>query len=176
VPQPFAAYDPLAHGRASEAIIREANDADLPGCAILAQGRNGGDLDVWERALVADLRRADRLLLVAVSAGRPVGYASAGRQSYLRAGGRNVPDGWFLTGVVVDQLHRRGGIGRRLTQRRLQWLDGRTSKVWYFASALNRPSLELHRKLGFHEVTRDFTIPGVTFSGGVGVLSVRGDY
>ena len=175
MPQPFAAYDPLAHGRPAEAIIREAHEADLPGCAILAQRRDGGDQDVWESALGADLRAADRLLLVAISAGRPVGYASVGRQSYVRTGGRSVPDGWFLTGLVVDPLHRRGGIGRRLTQARLQWLDGRTNKVWYFASAMNRASLELHRKLGFHEVTRDFVIPGVAFSGGVGILSVRGD-
>jgi len=175
VPQPFAAYEPLAHGRAAEAVIREAHDADLPGCAILAQNRNGGDLGAWERALQADLRAGDRLLLVAVTAGRPVGYASAGRQSYVRTGGRNVPDGWFLTGLFVDPLHRRGGVGRRLTQQRLQWLDARTNKVWYFVSALNRPSIELHRKLGFHEVTRDFVIPGVTFSGGVGILGVRGD-
>lgn len=175
MPQPFAAYDPVAHGRPAEAVVREAHDADLPGCAILAQTRNGGDLAAWERALRADLMAADRLLLVAVTAGRPVGYACAGRQSYVRTGGRNVPDGWFLTGLVVAPPHRRGGIGRRLTQRRLQWLDGRTDKVWYFASALNRPTLELHRKLGFHEVTRDFTVPGVTFSGGTGILSVRGD-
>ncbi len=175
MPQPFAAYDPLARGPLAEAIVREANDADLPGCAILAQYRNGGDLDAWEHALAADLRGRDRLLLVAVNAGRPVGYASAGRQGYASSGGRNVRDGWYLTGLVVDSLHRRGGIGRRLTQRRLDWLDSRTGRVWYFASALNRPSLELHLKLGFHEVTRDFAVPGVSFGGGVGVLSVRGD-
>jgi ribosomal protein S18 acetylase RimI-like enzyme len=175
VPQPFAAYDASTHGRPAEAIIREANDADLPGCAILAQNRNGGDLVAWERALVADLRGRDRLLLVAMSSGRPVGYASAGWQDYARRGGRNVPDGWYLTGLVVDPLHRRGAIGRRLTQRRLEWLDGRTRNVWYFANVANRPSLELHRKLGFHEVTRDFAVPGVAFDGGTGVLCVRGD-
>lgn len=175
MPQPFAAYDPLAHGRVGEAIVREANDADLPGCAILAQNRNGGDLDAWERALAADLHGRDRLLLVAMSSGRPAGYAGAGWRDYANRNGRNVPNGWYLTGLVVDPLHRRGGIGRRLTQRRLEWLDGRTGKVWYFVNALNRPSLELHRKLGFHEVTRDFAVPGVSFDGGMGVLAVRGD-
>lgn len=175
MPQPFAAYDPLGRGRSAEAIVREAHEADLPGCAILAQNRNGGDLDAWERALAADLRGRDRLLLVAVSAGRPVGYASAGWRAYAAAGGRNVPDGWYLTGLVVDPPHRRGGIARRMTQRRLHWLDGRTGKVWYFANALNRASLELHLRFGFHEVTRDFAVPGVTFDGGNGVLSVRGD-
>lgn len=175
MPQPFAAYDPLAHGRPTEAIIREAQETDLLGCAILAQHRNGGDLEDWERTLSSEIRGRDRLVLVALSAGRPVGYASAGWQDYARRGGYNVRDGWYLTGLVVDPLHRRGGIGRRLTQRRLEWLDGRTGKVWYFANAVNRSSIELHRRLGFHEVTREFSIPGVTFDGGVGVLAVRGD-
>ena len=52
----------------------------------------------------------------------------------------------FLTGLVVDPLHRRGGIGRRLTQARLQWLDGRTNKVWYFASAMIRKAWQRSAK------------------------------
>lgn len=36
--------------------------------------------------------------------------------------------------------------------------------------ARNVASLRLHAKLSFVEVTRDFSYPGVEFSGGVGVL------
>ncbi len=175
MPQPFAAWEPLAHGQLAEAIVREAYEADLPDCAILAQNRDGGDLDTWDRALAAELRGEDRMLLVAVSGGRPVGYASAGWRSYGSRGGRNVPDGWYLTGLVVDPLARRGGIGRTLTRRRLEWLDERTNKIWYISSALNWASIELHRRLGFHEVIRDCAIPGVELAGGVGILSARGD-
>jgi hypothetical protein len=31
-------------------------------------------------------------------------------------------------------------------------------------------SVELHRRLGFEEVTRDFSFPGLTFEGGKGIL------
>jgi hypothetical protein len=44
--------------------------------------------------------------------------------------------------------------------------------VWYFASADNPASLDLHRDLGFREHTREFTFPGVSFAGGGGVLCV----
>jgi len=43
--------------------------------------------------------------------------------------------------------------------------------AWYFTNARNEASLRLHRELGFREVTRDFSYPGVTFEGGVGILS-----
>ena len=31
-------------------------------------------------------------------------------------------------------------------------------------------SIDLHRQLGFVELTRDFTFPGASFEGGVGIL------
>ena len=43
-------------------------------------------------------------------------------------------------------------------------------KAYYVASAQNRVTIELHRQLGFVEVTRDFSFPNVTFTGGVGIL------
>ncbi|WP_233120802.1 N-acetyltransferase [Tessaracoccus sp. ZS01] len=90
----------------------------------------------------------------------------------MRAGGRGAPDGWYLTGVVVDPTVRRGGVGLRLTEARLEALRVRgTETVWYFATARNTVSLDLHRRLGFRDVTREFSISGVSFDGGEGVLS-----
>lgn len=57
-----------------------------------------------------------------------------------------------------------------LTAHRLDWVRGRAEVVYYFANARNGATIDLHRRLGFEEVTRDFAIPGVAFEGGVGVL------
>ncbi len=61
-------------------------------------------------------------------------------------------------------------IGRALTEERLAWIRGRAREAWYFANARNDASLELHRQLGFVEVTRTFWYPAVSFDGGEGVL------
>jgi hypothetical protein len=50
-------------------------------------------------------------------------------------------------------------------------IAGRAPEAWYVTNARNHRSLRLHERLGFREVTRDFVFPGVTFEGGVGVLS-----
>jgi hypothetical protein len=52
----------------------------------------------------------------------------------------------------------------------MAWTAERATEIWFFANAANRASLLLHHGLGFREVTRDFTYPGVTFTGGTGVL------
>ncbi len=41
----------------------------------------------------------------------------------------------------------------------------------FFANTRNRASLALHARIGFREITRDFTIPTVSFAGGEGVLA-----
>lgn len=169
----FAVFEPDAHGNDLDATVRPATVADLDACAALAQDRQGGDLGVRQARLAADLTEPDQLTVVAVSAGSLAGFATAGRLSFDPQASRNLADGWYLSGVVVHPAHRRRGLGRRLAQVRLDWLDQRTDQVWYFASAANLASLELHCGLGFEEVTRDFVVPKVSFTGGVGVLCVR---
>jgi ribosomal protein S18 acetylase RimI-like enzyme len=80
------------------------------------------------------------------------------------------PAGYYLAGLLVAPAYRRRGIGERLTRARMAWVALRGTETWFFANAANRASLLLHQGLGFREVTRDFTYPGVTFTGGVGVL------
>jgi hypothetical protein len=41
----------------------------------------------------------------------------------------------------------------------MAWVFERAEEVWFFANARNRASLELHARLGFVEVTRDFAFP-----------------
>ena len=65
---------------------------------------------------------------------------------------------------------RRRGIGRNLTQVRLDWIRQRDSRAYYFANIRNQASIDLHRRFSFVEVTRDFIYPSTSFVGGVGAL------
>jgi RimJ/RimL family protein N-acetyltransferase len=52
----------------------------------------------------------------------------------------------------------------------MTWTAALAPEIWFFTNAANQASLRLHHRLGFREVTRDFTYPDVTFAGGTGVL------
>ncbi len=169
----FAAFEPDLVGRSLSVSVRPAEAADLDACAALASQRNGGEPDVWRSRLNVERDDPERLLVVAEVDGRIAGHAGAGWLSFDPELADNVKPGWYLTGILVDPAFRRGGVGAALVQARLDWLDTRTDCSWYFATAVNQASLALHSRFGFREVTRKFTVPGVDFTGGVGVLSVR---
>ncbi|WP_245544738.1 GNAT family N-acetyltransferase [Mobilicoccus pelagius] len=143
--------------------------ADVEPCARLAADREGDDAGRWREVFARATSDPGQLVLVARHRGRVAGY---GKATLLNMeGARNAPPGWYLTGVVVDPPFRRRGVGERLTRTRLDELRRRgVPDVRYFANARNLASLRLHERLGFREVTRDFSVPGVTFTGGVGVL------
>jgi ribosomal protein S18 acetylase RimI-like enzyme len=169
----FAAFEPDVVGRPLAVSVRRAEVADLDACAALAHQRNGGDLEAWRSRLNVERDDPERLLVVAEVNGLVVGHAGAGWLSFDPDLADNVKPGWYLTGVVVDPAMRRGGVGSALVRARLDWLDERSDSSWYFASAQNQASLALHHQFGFREVSRRFTVPGVEFTGGVGVLCVR---
>jgi ribosomal protein S18 acetylase RimI-like enzyme len=81
-----------------------------------------------------------------------------------------VPPGYYLTGLFVLPEQRGRGIGTALTRVRLDWIGERAADAWFFANARNTASIELHRRLGFEEVSRRFSFPGLTFEGGEGIL------
>jgi ribosomal protein S18 acetylase RimI-like enzyme len=154
--------------------IRGAESSDLAALAQIAAEREGttqtAQLKLFEKHLLHQ-ETGQSMILVADGSGEVVGF---GKCAYSKppedAPPNAAPEGWYLTGVIVAPKLRRRRIGNELTQARLQWLARRTSKVHYFASALNRVTVGLHRKLGFGEVTRDFSFPNVTVTGGVGIL------
>ena len=78
--------------------------------------------------------------------------------------------GWSLGGVIVDPVYRRQGMGDVLTRHRLAEIATRANQVFYFVNAQNRASIDLHHRLGFVEISRDFWYQAVSFTGGVGVL------
>ena len=74
-----------------------------------------------------------------------------------------VPDGWYLMGVVVLPEHRRGGLGLALTQARLAWLAARTDRAYCFTTEDNTASIYLHQALGFEPVPGRHHVPGLSF-------------
>lgn len=81
-----------------------------------------------------------------------------------------VPAGYYLAGIEVARGCRHRGVGRSLTEARLDWIAQRASSAWCVVNAQNAASLELHRSLGFAEVARAAQLGTVVFSGGSGVL------
>ena len=72
--------------------------------------------------------------------------------------------------MVVAPEFRRRGIGRRLTQARIDWVLTRDAAAYYVVSASNRASRTLHAELGFVEISDDFVVPGVVFANDDGLL------
>lgn len=109
-------------------------------------------------------------LFVGEGAGAVAGF---GRVQWLTprpgAPANAVPEGWYLTGVMVDPVWRRRGLGDALTVARLNWVWRRSDEVWYFANVRNQASIDLHSKFGFVEVTKEFSVPGLTFDHGEGM-------
>jgi ribosomal protein S18 acetylase RimI-like enzyme len=176
--------------------IRPAAAADLPAVTALAALHSGSRRPSWRTTLHDDLSTAGRCVLVAaddghaddarpgdghaaddragdsrLSDGQIVGY---GRVRHFERDPQAAPDvapaGYYLSGIVVHPDWRHQRIGERLTQARMAWASAFAPEVWYFTNAANKASLRLHHRLGFREVTRDFSFPGVTFAGGTGVL------
>ncbi|MGH9844945.1 MAG: GNAT family N-acetyltransferase [Blastocatellia bacterium] len=156
-------------------IVRPARMEDVNGLAALHWEREGGDLNQLQERYRSELSEDPdwqrRLLLVAEDGDALAGF---GRVVYfqppLDSPTNIAPAGWYLMGLVVTPAFRRRGIGVELTRRRLDWIAERAGEAFYFVNAQNRASIALHEAFQFEEVARDFTYPGVTFTGGVGIL------
>ena len=175
----FADYQPDRSADAppplQDLLIEPATQRDFDPIARLTVERQGGNLeDTRERIWRSLLNPPDtQLAFVARIEGQTVGFGKAAWTDVTADPEfSHVPIGWYLVGVIVAPAMRRRGIGLALTRHRLGALAGRgATEVYYFVNSLNRASIDLHRKLGFHEVQRDFRFPGATFSGGgTGIL------
>jgi ribosomal protein S18 acetylase RimI-like enzyme len=152
-------------------IVRPARGDDLPAIADLTVLHSGGEHGQWLARLSEDLDRPGTCLLVAEDDGQVVGYGRVRRFDPDPQGPANLaPAGYYLLGLVVHPARRGQGIGEQLTRARMTWTAALAPEIWFFTNAANQASLRLHHRLGFREVTRDFTYPDVTFAGGTGVL------
>lgn len=153
-------------------VTRYADDADIDRCVALALTVAPQRSTIrWRDSLLRDLDDPERRLVVAESEGAIIGYGRARLfESEPQAPADSAPDGYYLIGILVDADRRRGGVGTALTRARLDWVRERADDAWFFANARNVASIELHRRFGFEEVTRQFSFPRATFDGGEGIL------
>jgi ribosomal protein S18 acetylase RimI-like enzyme len=158
----------------NSARVRSAQSSDLEACvelALVASREPTTSADAWRGGLTADIHEPDRLLLVAEIGTEIVGYGRVRTfEPGLDAPPETAPAGFYLLGLFVQADFRRRGVGLALTSARMRWIAERADEAWFFSNARNAASIALHRRLGFEEVTRRFSFPGVTFAGGDGVL------
>jgi ribosomal protein S18 acetylase RimI-like enzyme len=151
--------------------IRPALAADCAAVAAIEVDRDGFDPLQAAARCRAGLDRPEVLLLVAEVDGEIAGFGRVSHYSPVPGDGSTAPAGWYLAGVIVRDAWRRRGIGAALTRERLAWIGPRAPVAYYVANARNLATLDLHRAFGFEEISRDVTMPGVTFEGGAGVLA-----
>ena len=145
---------------------------DLEACVALARiaAPERGATDWWT-ALLHDIEDPEHQLVVAEDGVAIVGYGRARLfEPASNAPAGTAPRGYYLTGVFVRPEQRGLGVGEALTRERLDWIRERAVDAWFFANARNLASIRLHQRLGFEEVTRSFSFPGLTFDGGEGIL------
>lgn len=149
-PPTFLQLDPL---------VRTATLDDVPALAPLAPLFPEEPADAFLRRIIARTLAEPTLcaLFVAERGGRPIGYSRVGWFSPPPDAPPNmVPEGWLLIGIVVDEAHRRSGVGRALTEARLDWIDARGGPAHYWANDDNVASIALHAAHGFAPIARDF--------------------
>ena len=178
--QLFAAYSPRRVGEPELSLpegfgVRQARPEDLNGITRLTAARNERPYDQCVREVQTELELSDtstdRLLLAALVNDALVGFGRVRWVTPLRDASDAMPAGWYLMGVIVDPAWRRRGVAAALTSQRLAWIAQRADRAYYFVNSKNRASIDLHARLGFVEIARDISFPGVTFSfGGTGPL------
>ncbi|MDQ7827174.1 MAG: GNAT family N-acetyltransferase [Candidatus Eremiobacteraeota bacterium] len=172
----FSDYKPhgvSSHPQPERFTIRPAAISDVPELALIKSSREGTDLNSCARGFAEEIsRNGNSYLLLTASIGTKI--AAFGRAGFFQRpesiSQNTAPEGWYLLGVIVLKDFRRCGIAFELTRSRLLWIADHSKVAYYFASAMNLATIHLHNHFGFSEITRDFTFPGVTFTGGTGIL------
>jgi ribosomal protein S18 acetylase RimI-like enzyme len=170
-----APRDSDASSPALDVIIRPAKVSDADAIGRISADREGRDpeetIPAVDRALRDGSVGRSRALLVAEVDGSIVGFGKVQyREGKTPMSEGGLPEGWYLTGIVVDPRFRRRGIGTRLTAARMRWIAERGSAAYYFANASNRVSIALHEGFGFAEIARAPAFGSESFVGGEGVL------
>ena len=153
--------------------IRPAVIEDISCLASIKHDREGGNYETHVKSFQEDILKANdkKLLVLAQIDEHIAGFARAGYFSPPVNSPANIaPKGWYLLGIIVSPEFRFCGVATQLTAFRLDFIAKYATKAYYFSNAKNLVSITLHKKFGFVEITRDFTFPGVTFTGGIGIL------
>ncbi|MFT5199321.1 MAG: L-amino acid N-acyltransferase YncA [Planctomycetota bacterium] len=153
-----------------EWTIEAGREEWLPSVAQLSWECHGGKLESHQESTreTFDDCPVSGQLFVARAETQILGFAWISRLSP-----RDLPRGWYLSGIVVAPASRRQGVGLALTQERLRWLGERTRTAFYITSSSNQASIELHEHVGFQEIECDIQADGYDFTGGVGIIFAR---
>jgi ribosomal protein S18 acetylase RimI-like enzyme len=144
--------------------VRIARPEDVDAIALISAKREGLDVDAIRAPIGRELGGIGNgdpwCVFVAEIDGAVVAY---GRIRNLRHERNSLPtelpEGWYLNGLVVDPAFRRRGIGSALIEARLSWVRERDKYVYYVSNLVNRVSIELHASFGFEEIARGFDYP-----------------
>ncbi len=166
---------PGAPGLPGRLMIRPARMQDVNALGCISAEREGGDAQThsaaFKRVIEDDRIGHSPLVLVAEMGGDIMGFGKVRRLTgEPGADAGALPEGWYLTGVVVDPRFRRRGVGSKLTAERLRWIAERSPSAYYFTNVQNRVSIALHKRFGFFEVARGTGFADVLFVGGEGIL------
>jgi len=137
--------------------------SDIESCvAVLREHEPNHDADEWTARFGRDVADLEKHPVVALVDDVVVGYA---RTMPFEPDGASpadtAPGGYYLLGLVVASAHRRRGLGRLLTEERLQWVTARAAAVYYYTRRENIASQQMHERLGFRELTSNFWFPAL---------------
>ncbi|MCO4795033.1 MAG: GNAT family N-acetyltransferase [Bacteriovoracaceae bacterium] len=174
----YAPYEPniKSQGWAFDVEYRRARASDAPGIARVKTERDGGVFETNQRVVKNELeeleKHEDSALFVALMENQIVGYARLVYfDSKLSQTKHLSPDGWYFLGLIIDEKHRRMGIGTHLSEHRLEWLKNKGAKeVFSFVNTKNKASLDLHEVLEFEIVEEGPGFLNVDFDDSTGFL------
>lgn len=164
-------FEPYRKKRNSRNIAYQiacAQTIDLPNLANIVIEREGGEYQKIVEQFQQYLLTESAQLFIAKVDGEIVGFG----KSRLFTGGEYQYEGWYLSGVIVKSKFRGCGIGRALTEKRVEALQEVTKSIYYFVNSTNKVSVELHAHLGFKLLVKPFEFPNVVFESGHGCLYV----
>ena len=89
--------------------------------------------------------------------------------------GSGAEDAWMVSGLVIDPVARRGGVGRVLLTAVAEAVNALrpAADLYSVVNATNHASVGLHLVVGFERLARLEGFGAVTFEGGQGVLLRR---
>jgi ribosomal protein S18 acetylase RimI-like enzyme len=174
----YTKYEPNLEtkGWAFDVEYRRARMSDAEGLAKIKHERDGGEPDQIIELVKKELsdleKHEESAMFVAIMEDQVIGYGRVTLYDSGKTQARHLsPDGWYFMGMIIDQNHRRMGIGTHLSEHRIEWLKNKGAKeVFSFVNADNKASLDLHEHLDFEIVEEAPGFLNVDFDGGSGIL------
>jgi ribosomal protein S18 acetylase RimI-like enzyme len=147
--------------------VRRATLADIPQMVALAADRVPGEVDRLDEQLTAYLTDPETCAgFVVVEDDEVVAWSIARHLEPAVVDAEHAPADWYLMGVIVQGDRQRRGHGAALTRARLDWLETRADRVFYFTTSDNEASIGLHASFGFEAIRDGLTHQTLTFDGG----------